>query len=157
MNSKYLITLERIREEMEFVNQSITKSEKAWQKAKISNDDSFYDSVALNLHNMYNGIERIFEQIAINVDESTPEGKNWHRDLLIQMSLNIKDIRPNVISDPLFKILDKYRSFRHVVRNIYTFQFDLGKLDQLIDHLKDFTKLLNTDIENFYRFLTCSS
>lgn len=127
--------------------------EKAWQKGMNNNDESYYDSVALNIHNMYNGVERIFEIIATSIDESKPEGKNWHRDLLIQMSLIITNIRPQVISHQLMTYLDEYRSFRHIVRNIYAFQYDLEKLKKLVSHLPDFIRLLNTEMEEFYLFL----
>jgi hypothetical protein len=153
MNAQYRTLLERVKEEMKFVNISVIRSEKAWQKAIMNNDDSFYDSVALNLHNMYNGTERIFEMIATNIDESMPDGKTWHRDLLIQMSLTITDIRPHVISHNLMAQLDEYRSFRHIVRNIYAFQYDLEKLKKLVDQLPNFIKLLNSEIDEFCLFL----
>ena len=153
MNTQYRTLLERIKEEMSFVNLSVIRSEKAWQKAMTNNDESYYDSVALNIHNMYNGVERIFEIIATSIDESKPEGKNWHRDLLIQMSLIISNIRPQVISHQLMTFLDEYRSFRHIVRNIYAFQYDLEKLTKLVSHLPDFICLFNAEMEEFYLFL----
>lgn len=42
-------------------------------------------SVALNLHDFYNGLERIFERIAENIDEIKPEGLNWHQEILKQI------------------------------------------------------------------------
>ena len=46
-------------------------------------------------------------------------GKQWHRDLLIQMSLDISQTRPKIISQETVTNLDEYRRFRHVVRNVY--------------------------------------
>ena len=154
MRSKHLVLLERIKEEISFVRHSIEKAEQAWEKARISNDECYYDSTALNLHHMYNGMERIFEQIATNIDESIPEGRNWHRDLLIQMNLTINGVRPQVISDELFKSLDEFRSFRHVVRNIYTFQYDLNKMNNLLTQLQNSKELLFKEIELFNQFLS---
>ena len=42
------------------------------QKAQQTHDDGYWDGVALNLHNFYSGIERIFEDIARTVDDSVP-------------------------------------------------------------------------------------
>ena len=54
-----------------------------------------------------------------------PQGFNWHQVLLEQMTNEIPDIRPAVISEVTYEALDEYRGFRHVVRNIYAFQLDL--------------------------------
>lgn len=153
MNVQFRTLLARIEEEMNFINLSAVRSEQAWQKATLTSDDSYFDSVALNLHNMYNGAERIFEMIAISIDESTPESKTWHRDLLQQMTLTIPDVRPLVISNQLMSQLDEYRSFRHIVRNIYAFQYDLEKLKKLIDQLPNVIKSWKSEIEKFCLFL----
>jgi hypothetical protein len=78
----------------------------------------YLDSVALNLHGFYTGIERLFELIARHIDESVPSDKNWHRSLLKQMTENYKNYRPAVISQSIFFELDEFRRFRHVVRNV---------------------------------------
>jgi len=153
MKTKYLILCERIKEEMIFISRSIEKIEKAWEKAETCSDESYYDSSALNLHHMYNGIEKIFEQIASIVDESVPEGKNWHRDLLLQMGYEVKEIRPTVISESLLHTLDEFRSFRHIVRNVYTFNYDLEKMKKLIVQLPKLKEKLDIEMEEFCQFL----
>lgn len=69
------------------------------------------DSVALNLHGFYSGLERIFEKIAASVDGSIPEGANWHRELLHQLSMEIDGIRPAVISSDLKEKLEDTVAF----------------------------------------------
>lgn len=44
------------------------------------------------------------------------------------MTKEVPGIRPAVISTETKTRLDEYRRFRHVVRNVYTPSFDLGKL-----------------------------
>ncbi len=56
------------------------------------------DGVALNLHGFYAGVERIFEEIAREIDGSLPAGPEWHRDLLLQMSAEVAGTRPPVIA-----------------------------------------------------------
>lgn len=76
MKKKYLTLGSHIREELSEIQMSIQRAKKAWSLA-LNEDDSLYlDSVALNLHNFYNGLERIFERVAENIDEIKPEGLN---------------------------------------------------------------------------------
>ena len=102
---------------------------------------------------MYSGLERIFEQIATNMDGFFPEGKNWHKDLLIQMSLNVKDIRSYVISKELHLILDEYRAFRHIISHVYSFQLDQSKISQLMLNLKLLSNMIQHDLQNFNQYL----
>jgi hypothetical protein len=41
-------------------------------------------------------------------------------------------IRPAVISDEVYEQLNDYRGFRHVVRNVYTSQFDPVRIGKLV-------------------------
>ena len=104
---------------------------KGWQRSKKSGDDYYIDSVALNLHGFYSGLERIFELIASSVDSRMPTDKEWHKDLLYQMAQEVPQVRPAVISEKSRSRLDEFRGFRHVVRNVYTFKFDPEKVEKL--------------------------
>jgi len=75
--------------------------------------------------------EKIFVQIAREIDESTPDGSAWHKELLDQMALNIKKIRPAVLSKKSRDILDEYRVFRHIGRNVYAFNYSSDKIERL--------------------------
>ena len=85
------------------------------------------------LHDFYNGVERIFELITENINGKTTLNGQWHKRLLYQMTAEIKDIRPIVISNNLAAELDEYLSFRHLFRNIYGFELDSNRLDVLIE------------------------
>lgn len=37
------------------------------------------------IHDFYSGVERIFERVAIRVDNMIPEGEDWHVKVLLQM------------------------------------------------------------------------
>ena len=67
----------------------------------------------MNLHDFYTGLERIFHQIAAMVDGSMSTAREWHRDLLRQMSTDLPHTRPPVLSAETTKMLDEYLSFRH--------------------------------------------
>jgi hypothetical protein len=61
-----------------------------------------------------------------------PGAANWHLLLLEQMAHERTGIRPAVLSDRTRGALDPYRGFRHVVRNVYTFQFDPARMELLV-------------------------
>ena len=52
-------------------------------------------------------------------------------DSLLQMTREVPGVRPAVISDASRKGLEEYRGFRHVARNIYTFNLDPAKVERL--------------------------
>jgi hypothetical protein len=57
---------ERIRGEVPELERMIKRAQTAWDKASIitTEQDVYLDSVALNLHGIYSGIEKLFELIA---------------------------------------------------------------------------------------------
>ena len=116
-------------------------------------DDFYLDSVALNLHGFYSGLERIFEKIAASVDGSIPEGANWHQELLHQLSMEIDGIRPAVISSDLKEKLEEYRGFRHVVRNVYTYHLSPEKMEPLVDKIQDVFRESEKELSAFAKFL----
>jgi len=153
MNKKYLTLGSHIREELSEIRRSIQRAKQAWSLA-LNEDDSLYlDSVALNLHDFYNGLERIFERIAENIDEIKPEGLNWHQEILRQMVIEIPKVRPAVISQDLREELDKYRAFRHIVRNIYAHNFRIDKIKDLMGNIDKVLNKLEENLQIFCEFL----
>ena len=153
MNKKFLTLGSHIREELSEIRRRIQRAKQAWSLA-LNEDDSLYlDSVALNLHDFYNGLERIFERIAENIDEIKPEGLNWHQEILKQMAMEIPKVRPAVISQDLREELDKYRAFRHIVRNIYAHNFRIDKIKDLIGNIDKVLNKLEENLQIFCEFL----
>lgn len=108
MNAKNLALAGRIRSELAEIKWAVQRVPEAWARAKASGDDLYLDSVALNLHGFYAGVERILELIAQDVDHAKPQGEGWHQQLLRQMSADIPRVRPSVISTQLRDALDDY-------------------------------------------------
>lgn len=94
MGKKHLTMASRIRDELSELQQAIERIHLGWERARRENDDLYLDSVAFNLHSLYTGLERIFELIAANIDQSKPEGENWHQESLHQMAIEIEMVRP---------------------------------------------------------------
>jgi len=131
----------------------VERARQGWNKAKTLNDDYYLDGVALNLHGFYAGLEKIFEKIAATVDGSVPNAANWHQELLSQMSMEIPEVRPAVISQELRDMLEDYRGFRHVVRNVYTHLLNPEKIELLITKIEPVLEKLTAEINAFATFL----
>lgn len=143
----------RIRNELLEIEHTLKRATEGMKRAKETGDDYYLDGVALNLHSFYSGIERIFELIAGNIDDTVPEGENWHQILLKQMAEEMTEVRPAVISDSVRLGLDEYRGFRHVVRNVYTYKFDSARIEKLIKGAGPLSFRLRAEIEAFADFL----
>lgn len=136
MSPKAAIISARIDSELAEIKSVVERTLQAWDKATKQNDDFYLDSVALNLHAFYSGLERIFEKLASTIDGSVPSAANWHEELLIQMQTEIPSVRPAVISCQLKEALEDYRGFRHVVRNVYSYNLRPEKLKLLVGNLE---------------------
>ena len=114
MIGRYAVLAGRIRQDLAEVEKVAQRVERAMRSARqhTPDRDLFVDSAALNLHDFYSGLERIFEQIASSVDRTVPSARDWHRDLLRQMAVEVPGIRPQVISVETASAVDEYRRFR---------------------------------------------
>lgn len=124
MKSPYLALSARIGKELQELEHVVARCLDIWQQSERSRDDRYLDGVALNLHSFYTGLERILELVISEVDQARPSGPAWHHELLRQVATPIPELRPALITDETRTTLDRYRGFRHVVRNIYAFALD---------------------------------
>lgn len=143
----------RIREELDALRKVLERAQEGWHRVQRSSDDYYLDGVALNLHGFYAGLERLFELVAVVLDGSTPQGANWHQALLQQMTAEVPQVRPAVISEETRHALDPYRGFRHIVRNVYTFKFDPTKMQRLIEEAPNVFDQARAELLAFADFL----
>ena len=153
MNKKYLTLAGRIDNELDELKKIKERIDRVWKKYNRENDEFYLDSVALNLHDYYSSLERIFEMVANELDESIPQGASWHQEMVKQMTIKIKNVRPALISKEIEEKLDEYRGFRHIVRNVYTYNFSSEKIGRLVDELDDVNNQLVEEIKIFIDFL----
>lgn len=156
MSSLHQNLIDRIRNELSDLEQVIERTQEGWSNVQITSAkerQAFVDSVALNLHGFYSGLERLFELIARQVDSNLPEGATWHRDLLRQMAQDFPESRPAVISPENAEILDEFRRFRHLVRNVYTINLTPTKMEGLVQKLPGFWPKLRAELLAFANFL----
>lgn len=153
MNPQAAILTARIDTELSELKLVVDRTLQAWDKATKQDDDFYLDSVALNLHAFYSGLERIFEKLASTIDRTVPSAANWHQELLTQMQTEIPSVRPAVISSLLKESLEEYRGFRHVVRNVYAYHLKPEKLKILVGNLESTFRLASEELTVFGDFL----
>ena len=155
MNSPYRELAQRVRDEVPDLERVIQRVLRAWELCQCSpgQQDVYLDSVALNLHGFYSGIERLFELIARHVDRDPPAGETWHYTLLQQMTRDEPDLRPAVISVKTALTLDRLRRFRHLVRNVYTLNLVPEKIEPLVSALPGLWPQLKAELLAFADFL----
>jgi len=149
MTAAYRAVAGRIRQELDDVRPVAERAVAAWERYDASGDDHYLDSVALNLHDVYVGFERLFEDIARRVDESVPDGPHWHQELLDQMTSTISGTRPAVLSPETRRQLERYQGFRHVVRNVYADEFDPDRVEPLVRRLPSVVEAASSELLAF--------
>jgi hypothetical protein len=149
----------RIESELRNIEQTAQRVLDAWEEAHCSPEQQSYyiDSVALNLHSFYNGLERIFAVIARQLDTAFPSGEHWHRDLLEQMSREMPEERPAVLLLDTLALLDDFLAFRHLIRSLYAFELDAERLKYLLDRLPEALSHAKRDLEGFCKLLSIAA
>jgi len=165
MTNKELKLIEaRIKDELANINSLLSELEKRSLlvkgdnsgKISFSEDDSFIlRAIGSILHDFYVAVENIFEIIGREIDEYLPEEPDWHLQLLRQMALEVTSVRTAVISKSTLLLIDKYRSFRHVFRNVYGFSLDATRLKTLVDELPNTSRQFRRDVEIFLDDINC--
>ena len=154
MNFAFIELAERFRGEVPELERAIQRALGSWaQLRKLPQDDAYVDSVALNLHSFYSGLERLFELIARHIDCVVPTGETWHRNLLQRMVQDIEGVRPALVSPDNAAKLDEFRRFRHLVRHVYTMNLTPDKMVGLISNLPELWPKLRSELLAFADFL----
>lgn len=67
---------------------------------------------------------------------------------------DLPGIRPPLISDACFSLLDELRGFRYFFRHAYSYEIDFNKLQIVIEAADKLRDLYRTDIEYFINLFT---
>jgi hypothetical protein len=136
--------MKRLEQDILAVQQEIQRDP---ERAKL-----FYEVQALKLHNFYTGCERIFSLIVSEFDGSKPSGFDWHKRLLQRMTVAQQERLP-VISAETARRLDEYLGFRHVVRNVYSFDLDVDRVARLVQTYPTTWQNFEAEIQAFIEWL----
>jgi predicted nucleotidyltransferase len=153
MNKRELI--ERIADERRKIERTVEEIKTRLQKmVSASGEDleDIKDLVAMRLSVFYTGVENIFKRVAKEIDMDEPQGENWHKDLLQQMSTS-HPLRPSVISTKTAAALTLILKFRHRLRNIYVFELEIEKTVENAQQVCDIFDGLSIELDVFIAWL----
>ncbi len=88
----------------------------------VNIDLSSYESryvFALKVQQFYTAIEDLLKQVAKNFENHIQDLAMFHKELLIRLNTPIPSIRPSLLSEESFFLLDKIRAFRHFIHHAY--------------------------------------
>jgi len=95
------------------------------------------ESIGYQLHNMYCAFEDLFEIVAKTFENNIHDKGRYHLELLKRMTIAIEGVRPSLLSQEVFVLLDNLRSFRHFFRHAYSYDLDERKVRiVLLDAMK---------------------
>lgn len=106
------------------------------------------DSVAYQIHNLYGAYEELFESVA-RFFENQIESARYHTDLLFRMKMEIKGIRPALLSEFTYGLLDEMRRFRHFFRHAYGVELSKEPVDRIVQVAVKLKEHFKSDVERF--------
>lgn len=109
--------------------------------------------LASYVEDFYSGCERLFERVAVYLDDGVPTGERWHEQLLQQMAAPGPRGRPPVIAPGLASRLDAYRRFRHRARHLYGFELEWPRVRELAAGMTSSFKELQQELASFGEWL----
>lgn len=105
------------------------------------------------LHILYGLFENLFVQIAEQFGNNISDKAQWHTQLLKRMTLDIKPIRPAVISQEAYICLNELRTFRHLFRNAYLLRLDPDRLNLVLREAITLKSIYEAELNTFLEFL----
>lgn len=101
---------------------------------------------ALKAQQLYTAVEDLLKHVAKDFENHIEDLASSHKELLLRLHMGFPKIRPAVLSEESYLLLDKMRSFRHFIRHAYDCELMESELKILKDRLKDHYKQLDHDL-----------
>jgi uncharacterized protein YutE (UPF0331/DUF86 family) len=151
MNKERLLLLEaEIREQLKMVDRIYKRIEERKESFKGSKEG--IESMAYQLHNLYGAYEELFEIIA-DFFENEIEGVRYHSNLLKRMKMEIRGIRPLLLSEETYQLLDELRRFRHLFRHAYGMEIEKERVEKVLEGALQVQAKFMADLEKFLEAL----
>ena len=112
------------------------------------------ESVAYHIHNLYSAVEDLLKIVATYFENNITETAKFHIALLTRMTQNIPNIRPALISQETFLILNSLRGFRHFFRHAYGTPIEYEQLKNNLDKSMNILPLLEQDVDTFFNTIS---
>ena len=147
--------IQRISDEQQKIRTTVDRIERALEQIDILPVEAreFIErSLAADLVEVYTGLEKIFEQIAKNIDKHIPRGNRWHNNLLTQMSERRPE-RPPVVTERSYRRLRLFLRFRHKVRNIYGDELIYAETEKQAKEVRELYTDISEELNTFVIYL----
>jgi hypothetical protein len=118
------------------------------------NDIVRLESIAYNIHNLYNAMEDLLKVVATHFENNIADSAKWHSLLLQRMTQEIQGSRPALLSQETYQILNTLRGFRHFFRHAYGTPIDYDQLKINLDKSLALVPLLEADVNHFLQTLS---
>ncbi|MCL6509580.1 MAG: hypothetical protein K6U78_02725 [Anaerolineae bacterium] len=151
MDDKIIVLRGAIRSDLDTIERIYKELERHPISSESSDDELIV--VAYHLHNLYNAFENIFVNIASTFENSIDPLDRWHAQLLERMRLDVSPLRPAVIDEDAYDLLDELRRFRHVFRHAYSIRLDADRLQLVLRKAMKLRALHRPQFQRFDRYL----
>jgi uncharacterized protein YutE (UPF0331/DUF86 family) len=112
-------------------------------------DPVHLESLGYQLHNLYSAFEDLFKIVADFFENRITERAGYHRELLWRMKIPIAGVRPALLSEESYKLLDSLRAFRHFFRHAYGAELDPKKIALVVEDALKLKKIYSQEVERF--------
>lgn len=120
--------------------------------AELQPDDEIQlESAAYQLHNLYNAVEDLFQLVATHFENQIAGAGRWHTELLRRMNQDVEGVRPALLSNESYVLLNGLRSFRHFFRHAYAAPLEYAHLQINLDKARQLRPYLERDVVQFLR------
>lgn len=108
---------------------------------------------SLKVQQFYTAIEDLLKQVAKSFENHIEDLAMFHKELLVRLHTAIPSIRPSLLSEESFLLLDKVRAFRHFIRHAYDCELQEKELQEIQNKLKNGYVVLEKDFAGFKQFI----
>lgn len=112
-------------------------------------DEARLESVAYQIHNLYNAVEDLLKIIAAHFENQIADTARWHTALLYRMAQEITGVRPLLLSQETYRLLNGLRGFRHFFRHAYAIPIEYAQLQINLDKVRRLHPRLREDVNRF--------
>lgn len=120
-------------------------------------DEVRLESVAYQIHNLYNAVEDLLKIVAAHFENQIADTARWHTTLLNRMAQEISGVRPPLLSQESYQLLNSLRGFRHFFRHAYAVPIEYAQLQINLDKVRRLRPGLQKDVDRFLRQFQSSS
>lgn len=132
---------QRIQVELDNISQVLLELGKIRNKKSKSTVE--LAGIATFIHNFYNGVENILNQILKEKNVIVPKTESWHKNLLVT------SLQYAIISEQLKINLSEYLAFRHFFVHAYGFMLKEEDLISLVNNIDEVFVAFKDSIKNF--------